>query len=65
MLNFDRISIMPVYHVCDSFLYSADVGSVEMTMVDGNILYENGEFKTLDIEKVKFQFQKVVRTYFD
>ena len=65
LLNFDRISIMPVYHVCDSFLYSADVGSVEMTMVDGNILYENGEFKTLDIEKVKFQFQKVVRTYFD
>ena len=27
---------------------SAQAGDVCMTMVDGNILYENGEFKTLD-----------------
>ena len=30
---------------------SAQAGDVCMTMVDGNILYENGEFKTLDENK--------------
>lgn len=65
LLDFDKISIMPVYDACDSFLYSVNSGCVEMTMVDGNILYENGEYKTLDIERVKYQFQKVVHTYFE
>jgi hypothetical protein len=34
-----------------------------MTMVDGKILYENGEFKTLDIEKVKADFKNIIKTY--
>jgi len=31
-----------------------------MTMVDGNILYENGEFKTLDEGKVRADMQRAV-----
>ena len=31
-----------------------------MTMVDGNILYENGEFKTLDAEKVRADMERAV-----
>lgn len=31
-----------------------------MTMVDGNILYENGEFKTLDESKVRADMQRAV-----
>ena len=28
------------------------------TMVDGEVLYRDGEFKTIDIEKVKAETQK-------
>ena len=65
MLDFEKIYILPVYNPADSFLYSADAASVILTMVDGKILYENGEFKSIDIEKVKYQFTEVVRTYFN
>lgn len=65
MLNFDEINVIPVYDFCDSFLYSANSGNVALTMADGKILYENGEFQTLDIEKVKYRFQQIIRTYFD
>ena len=65
MLDFEKIYILPVYNPADSFLYSADASSVILTMVDGKILYENGEFQSIDIEKVKYQFMEVVRTYFN
>ncbi len=65
VLDFDAINAIPVYNHCDSFLYSANSSNVVMTMVDGNILYENGEYKTIDIEKVKYDFKKVISTYFD
>jgi len=35
-----------------------------MTMVDGKILYENGEYNTIDIEKLKYQFRKITENYF-
>lgn len=41
--------------------YSAQSGDVVMTMVDGKILYENGEFKTLDSEKIYFDVNKTVK----
>ncbi len=65
MLDMDMLHTMPVYHACDSFLYSSNASNVVMTMVDGKILYENGDFKTLDIEKIKAEFRKVTETYFD
>ncbi len=65
MLDMDMIHTLPVYQHCDSFLYSTNSQNVVMTMVDGRILYENGEFKTMDIESVKAEFKEVIRTYFD
>jgi 5-methylthioadenosine/S-adenosylhomocysteine deaminase len=64
VLDMDMIHTLPVYDPCDSFLYSSNSHNVIMTMVDGKILYENGEFKTLDIEKVKADFKNIIKTYF-
>ena len=64
MLDFDMIHVMPVYDYCDAFLYSANSSNVVMTMVDGQILYENGEYKTIDIEKLKYQFRHITENYF-
>ena len=40
--------------------YSAQGSDVVMTMVDGKILYENGEFLTLDAEKIMYEAKAAV-----
>ena len=42
----------------NNLVYSASGTDVVMTMSDGKIVYENGEYKTLDIEKTVFETQK-------
>ena len=64
MLDMDMIHTLPIYSPCDSFLYSSNSSNVMMTMVDGQILYENGEFKTLDVEKIKADFKNITEKYF-
>lgn len=41
--------------------YAANGSDVCMTMVDGNILYENGEFFTLDKERILFDANQAVK----
>ncbi|MCR5760702.1 MAG: amidohydrolase [Sphaerochaetaceae bacterium] len=50
----------PVLDIPALLTYSAQASDVCMTMVDGKILYENGEFYTLDREKVIFEAEKSV-----
>lgn len=40
--------------------YSAQSSDVVMTMVDGKILYENGDFKTLDRERIYHDVKKTI-----
>ncbi|MBE6037567.1 MAG: amidohydrolase [Clostridiales bacterium] len=48
----------PVHNVKNNLVYSADNSDVRLTMVDGRVLYKDGEFTTIDVEKVKAQAQK-------
>lgn len=40
-----------VHTMAENLIYSAQGSDVVLTMVDGTILYENGEYPTIDIEK--------------
>ncbi len=42
-------------------VYSAQGSDVAMTMVDGKILYENGEFLTLDADKIMYEARAAVK----
>lgn len=42
-------------------VYSAQGSDVALTMVDGNILYENGEFLTLDADKILHEAKAAVK----
>ena len=33
-------------------------------MVDGKVLYENGELKTIDEEKLKYDFTKMTKEFY-
>ena len=55
----DRPSLTPCHSVEDNLVYSARGSDVVMNMARGNIIYENGTFHTLDVERI----QAEVRDY--
>lgn len=48
----------PVHDMINNIIYSADGKDVLMTMVDGNVCYRDGEYKTIDIEKTIAETEK-------
>ena len=42
----------PVHDLLNNLVYASDGSDVCMTMVDGRVLYENGEFPQMDMERV-------------
>ena len=42
----------PVHDMITNIVYSASGSDIDLTMVDGKVVYENGNYKTLDISKV-------------
>ena len=53
VIDFDRPHMIPAMDYPAMLCYSAQSSDVCMTMVDGRILYENGEFKTLEADRIK------------
>lgn len=53
LIDFDKPHLYPNPNVISNLVYSAQGSDVCMTMCDGKVLYENGEFKTIDMEKIK------------
>lgn len=48
----DKAHMYPAFEPMAMLVYAAQASDVCMTMVDGNILYEDGKFLTLDRERV-------------
>ena len=63
----DRSSLhnMPSYDDYAMLAYSADNTDVMLTMVDGRILYRNGEYTSIDEERLRFEAKEVFAHYFD
>ena len=57
-LDLDKPHLIPDYDTLALVTYSAQASDVVMTMVDGKILYENGEYLTLDKDKVFNDYKK-------
>ncbi len=49
----------PSFDILSNLIYSAQSSDVRLTMVNGKILYENGEYKTLDEEKIKYMSSQI------
>lgn len=64
LIDLNAINTIPHFDLADSFLFSANSSNVCMTMVDGKILYENGEFTTIDEEKLKFDFSSMIEDFY-
>lgn len=62
----DRHAIhnLPVYDDHAMLAYSAESADVRLTMVDGRILYRNGEYTSIDEERLRAESQEVFAHYF-
>jgi 5-methylthioadenosine/S-adenosylhomocysteine deaminase len=65
LIDLNALNNQPCFDTYCTLSYSANSSNVLMTMVDGEILYHNGEFTTIDIEKVTREFDDVCEHYFD
>ena len=59
MIDVNQPNMFPVHDMLNNLVYSASGTDVVMTMSDGKVIYENGEYKTLDIEKTIYMAQEV------
>lgn len=53
LLDFDAENLFPCHDVLENLVYSANGSNVVMNVARGKIIYENGTFLTLDLEKIK------------
>ena len=60
MLNLDAPHLFPMNEPCAAVAYAAGGSDVCMTMVQGRILYENGEYTTIDLEKIRHEIEHYV-----
>ena len=52
LVDFSAPHLMPCHNVLNGLVYSAKSGDVALTMVRGKVLYQNGQFPTIDLQKV-------------
>ncbi len=51
VFDIDTPWMKPVYDFAVNLIYSANGADVVLTMCDGKVLYQDGDFKTIDVEK--------------
>lgn len=56
LINCDRPGVSPSEDAISSIAYASDRSDVVMTMVDGRILFENGEYNTIDAERLGYEY---------
>lgn len=51
-------NMKPVHDMISNLIYSADGKDVVLTMIDGRVCYQDGEYKTIDIDEVEAEAEK-------
>ncbi len=58
LLDFTQPGLFPCHDVEENLVYSAHGSHVCMNMARGRIIYENGEFLTLDLERIRHEMEQ-------
>lgn len=51
----------PIYDCVSNLIYSSSGSDVLLTMVDGKVVYKDGEFTTIDLEKVRNETNRSIK----
>ena len=60
MIDMNKPCMQPENNVIRNIIYSADNSCVKMTMINGSILYENGEFTSIDYNETRRMCAKLL-----
>ncbi len=58
IIDIDSPNMHPAHNIINNLVYSCSSSDIIMTVVDGKVVYENGIYCTIDIEKVIYQAEK-------
>ena len=58
VLRTDVPNMHPIHNLTNNIVYAASGSDIALTMIDGKILYQDGEYTTIDIEKTIFETEK-------
>ena len=61
VIDMDKPNLYPDFDILSNIVYSAEKSDVVLTMVEGEVLYKNGEFTTVDVEKIGYEVSRIVR----
>ena len=57
LVDFNAPNLMPCHDVEENLVYAARGSNVEMNMARGQVIYEKGEFFTLDLERIRYEVE--------
>jgi len=60
LIDINALNNRPCFDTASTAVYSAERSNIKLTMCDGRILYENGEYKSIDTERVKYELERAV-----
>lgn len=63
LMDFDSPRQTVCYHPVLNLAYSATGRDVAMTLCQGQVLYENGEYKTLDVERILHDARRIMKIF--
>lgn len=63
-LDFDRPHLHPCHDVLENLVYSARGSDVVLTMARGKILYRDGFFSTVDLDRMKYALEEALPVLF-
>lgn len=59
VFDMDKAHLQPVFNVLSNIVYSANAEDICLTMIDGKLVYKDGEFTSIDSEKVIYESNKI------
>ena len=64
-IDFNKPHLIPNINYLDSVIYSAQGSDVCMTMIDGSIVYEEGQFLTIDAKKTYEEVSQITERLYE
>jgi 5-methylthioadenosine/S-adenosylhomocysteine deaminase len=61
LLDVEKVHHVPYYNPVSSVVYAGQSSDVSFVMIHGKVVYEKGEFLTIDVEKTKSKVKEIVR----
>lgn len=61
LIDMDKPHLYPLHNIVSSLAYSVQSSDVDTVIVNGKIIMENREIKTLDVEKIMFNVDRLAK----